>query len=175
MSASNQKLEMLTCGSRLGKSCTFWSQKKSRWKCSMSRRTAQKKDKKEMSNFEKFVTEFNEKADELAKVGATLDEGLMAEIRAKTFQQERERGACSLAVLLRLKQKENWIFVDQKREEMKHQSEWCAQANRYRCVMWRRSSKCMKMPGKCTGSKYLSGKFGKWRKRHLGGHDLERE
>ena len=56
----------------------------------MSRRTAQKKDKKEMSNFEKFVTEGNEKADELAKVGATLDEGLMAEIRAKTVQQERE-------------------------------------------------------------------------------------
>ena len=56
----------------------------------MSRRTAQKKDKKEMSNFEKLVTEGNEKADELAKVGATLDEGLMAEIRAKTVQQERE-------------------------------------------------------------------------------------
>ena len=32
----------------------------------------------------------------------------------------------------------------------------------------------MKMPGKCTGPKYLSNFFGKWRKRHLGGHDLLR-
>ena len=32
----------------------------------------------------------------------------------------------------------------------------------------------MKMPGKCTGPKYLSGFFGKWRERHLGGHDLLR-
>ena len=34
-----------------------------------------KKDKKDMSQFEKFVTEGNEKADELAKEGAMLDEG----------------------------------------------------------------------------------------------------
>ena len=49
-----------------------------------------KKDKKEMSQFEKFVTDGNEKADELAKAGVMLDEGFMAETRAKTVQQERE-------------------------------------------------------------------------------------
>ena len=43
-----------------------------------------------MSHFEKFVREGNEKADELAKAGAMLDEGIMAEARAKTVQQERE-------------------------------------------------------------------------------------
>ena len=32
----------------------------------------------------------------------------------------------------------------------------------------------MKMPGKCTGPKYLSENFGEWGKRHLGGHDLVR-
>ena len=32
----------------------------------------------------------------------------------------------------------------------------------------------MKVPGKCTGPKYLSICFGKWKKRHLGGHDLVR-
>ena len=48
------------------------------------------KDKKEMLQFEKFVTEGNEKADELAKAGAMLDEGFMAQVRAKTVQQERE-------------------------------------------------------------------------------------
>ena len=49
-----------------------------------------KKDKKYMSQFEKFVAEGNEKADELAKAGAILDKGFMAEARAKTVQQERE-------------------------------------------------------------------------------------
>ena len=43
-----------------------------------------------MSQFERFVTEANEKADELAKAGAMLDEGIMAEARAETMQQERE-------------------------------------------------------------------------------------
>ena len=45
-----------------------------------------KKYKKDMSHFEKFVTE---NADELAK-GAMMDDGFVAEARAKTMQQERE-------------------------------------------------------------------------------------
>ena len=48
-----------------------------------------KKDENYMTHFEKFVTEGNEKADELAKAGAMLDEGFMAEVRANTVQQER--------------------------------------------------------------------------------------
>ena len=55
------------------------------------------KDKKEMSCFDKFVKEGNEKANELAQAGAMLDEGFMAAARAKTVQQER-RSACSHAV-----------------------------------------------------------------------------
>ena len=39
--------------------------------------------------------------------------------------------------------------------------------------VWK-SSKYMKVPGKCTGPKCLSSCFGKWKKRHLGGHDLVR-
>ena len=50
-----------------------------------------KKEKTEMSHFEKFVTEGNEKADGLAKGGAALNEGVMAESRAKTVQHEREK------------------------------------------------------------------------------------
>ena len=62
-----------------------------------------KKEKKEMSQFEKCVTEGNEKADELAKAGAMLDEGFMSETRAKKVRQERERrGVCSLAVCSQL-------------------------------------------------------------------------
>ena len=75
---------------------------------------------------------------------------------------------------LRPKSKEKWIFVDQKREETKHRTEWCAEAKKYRCMMCGRSSKYMKIPGKCTGPKYLSEFFGKWRKQHLGGHDMVR-
>ena len=43
-----------------------------------------KKEKKHMSQLEKFVTEGNEKAGELAKEGALLDEGFMAQTRAST-------------------------------------------------------------------------------------------
>ena len=38
-----------------------------------ARRT--KKEKEKMTHFERFVTEGNEKADELAKAGAMMDEG----------------------------------------------------------------------------------------------------
>ena len=55
-----------------------------------------KKDKKEMTQFDKLVTKGNEKADELAKAAAMLDEGFM-ETRAKTVQQER-KSVCSFAV-----------------------------------------------------------------------------
>ena len=49
------------------------------------------KEKKDMSHFEKFVSlKAIEKADELAKAGAMLDEGFMAEATAETMQQERE-------------------------------------------------------------------------------------
>ena len=43
-----------------------------------------------MSHFGKFVTEGNEKADDLAKEGAMLDEGFMPVAGAKAVQQERE-------------------------------------------------------------------------------------
>ena len=75
---------------------------------------------------------------------------------------------------LRPKPKEKWIFVDKKSEETKHRTEWCAEAEKYRCMRCGRGSKYMKMPGKRTGPKYLSENVGKWRKRHLGGHDLVR-
>ena len=47
-----------------------------------------KKDKKERSQFENFLADGDdEKADELAKEGSMLDEGFMAQTRAKTVQQ----------------------------------------------------------------------------------------
>ena len=85
--ASNQELEMPISGSRSGKNCTIWP-KKEIWRWKWTRQTARRKEKKELSRLEKFVTVGNEKADEPAKAGATLDEGFMAEMRAKTVRQE---------------------------------------------------------------------------------------
>ena len=50
------------------------------------------RSKKQLSLFEKFITEGNEKkkTDELAKQGARLDGGDMPQERAITIQQERE-------------------------------------------------------------------------------------
>ena len=49
-----------------------------------------KKDMQKMSLFEKFITEGNEKADELlAKEGARLDGGEKAQETAITIQKER--------------------------------------------------------------------------------------
>ena len=117
------------------------------------------------------------KADELAKVGAMLDEGFMAEMIAETLQQEREevhaalQYAASVHCLVeewkdceepKPKPKEKLIFADLKREEMKHQYEWCSQANKYRCMRCGWSSKYMRIARKrCTGPKYLSHFWGK--------------
>ena len=125
-----------------------------------------KKEKKEVSHCENFVTEGNEKADELSKAGAILDGGFMAEARAETLKKERG-GVCPASFHclveewkeceeLKTKPKEKWTFVDQKMEETKHRTEWCAEASRYRCTRCGKSSKHMKMPGKCAGPKMLS-------------------
>ena len=112
-----------------------------------------------------------------------LDEGSTAEARAATVQQEREEEnaalqyAASLHCLveewkdceeLKPKPKEKWIYVDQKREETKHRTEWCAGANKYRCMRCGRGSKYIKMQGKCTGPKYLSTKMEKMKKGTFG-------
>ena len=129
------------------------------------------------------VTEGNEKADYLAKAGAMLDEGFMAEARAETTQQEREEVYAALqyaASFLCLaeqwkdyeefkpKPKEKWIFVDKKSEETKHRTEWCAEVDRYRCMSCGGGSKYMKMPGKCPGPKLFVKKFGQMGKTTFG-------
>ena len=97
-----------------------------------------KKEKNEMSHFEKFITEDNEKADELAKEEAMLDEGFMAETRSKTVQQEREEVYAALQYAasfhclveewkdceeLKPKSKERWTFLAQaKGRKTKHRS-----------------------------------------------------
>ena len=76
-----------------------------------------------------------------------MDEGIMAETRAKTVQQEREEVHAALQYAARFHRlveewkdceelkpqpKEIWTFVD-KREETKHRTErWRAEANKHR-------------------------------------------
>ena len=56
--------------------------------------------KKEMSQFEKFVAEGNEKADELVKAGAMLDEGFMADSAARERRSARRLAVRSQLSLL---------------------------------------------------------------------------
>ena len=110
-----------------------------------------KKDKQEMSHSEMFVTDGNEKADELAKEGAMLDERFMAQTRAQTVQQREEVYAalqCAASFHwrngeteeLKPQPKERWTFVDKKREETRHRTEWCAAVSKYRCLRCGRGS-----------------------------------
>ena len=105
------------------------------------------------------------------------DEGFMAQVRAKTVQQEREEVYAALQYAasfhclveewkeceeLMPQPSETWIFVDRKSEDTKHRTEWCAVASKYRCMRCGRGSKFMKMQGKCTGPKYLATNLGRW-------------
>ena len=138
---------------------------------------------------ERFVTEGDEKADELAKTGAMMDEGFMAEARAETVKKEREEMYAALQYAasfhclpeewkdceeLKPRPKEKWKVVDKGSEGMKHRTEWCVEADRYRCMRCGRGSKHMWMPGRCIGPKFLSKGLTKWGRRHVGGHDLVR-
>ena len=123
-----------------------------------------------MTQFERFVTEGNEKAHDLAKAGAMLDEGFMAEARGETSKQEREAVYVALQYAaifhflveewkdceeLRPKPKERVNFFYKMSEGMKHRTEWSAEADRYRCMRCGRGSNYIKMPGRCTGPKVL--------------------
>ena len=90
MHASIRLLEMLICKSRFGKNCTVLSHVLLGWKWSMSRHTAHRRIRNICRALRSLSTEGNEKADELTKAGAMLDEEFMAEVRAKTVQQVRE-------------------------------------------------------------------------------------
>ena len=60
------------------------------------------KEKTDMLHLEKFVTEGNEKDDELAKEGALLDEGFMSGARSRDNAAGARRGARSFAVCSQL-------------------------------------------------------------------------
>ena len=156
VSASSQEREMLIYGYKFGKNYMTWKKRGILIEVEHVEAHRTEKEKKDVSHFEKFVTEGNEKADDLAEAGAMLDEGFMAEARAETMQQEREEVCAALQYAasfhclveqrkdceeLKPKPKENWIFVDKKSAETKHRTQWCAEADKYRCMRCGRGSK----------------------------------
>ena len=42
---------------------------------------------------------------------------------------------------LRPKPKEKWVFMEKKSENTRHRTEWCAEADKYRCMRCGRGSK----------------------------------
>ena len=99
------------------------------------------------------TAEGNEKADELAKGGAREEVYAALQYAASFHCFVEEWKDCEK---LRPKPKEKWSFVDKKSEGTKHRTEWCAEADKYRCMRCGRGSKFMKMPGKWTEPKLLS-------------------
>ena len=94
-----------------------------------------KKDKKvagggEMSHFKKSVTDGKENADELAKAGAMLDEGFMAETRAKTVSLQY--AAC---FSLSGREIERLTLKDSSRSHKKNGSSWIRKV-RKRSIEW---------------------------------------
>ena len=94
------------------------------------------------------------KADELAKEGAMLDGGFMAQARGSTILQEREREKkctqpCNMQPVFTVWWKNGKIAKNlsrsQKRSGRKRSIRWCAAANKYRCMRCGRSRKYMKM------------------------------
>ena len=66
---------------------------------------------------------------------------------------------------LKPKPKEQWIFVDQKREETKHRTEWFAETNKCRCMRCGRGNKYLRCQENAQGQKYLSTNLGNGEKR----------
>ena len=95
--ASNQELEMPICGLRSGEELHSLISREILVQVEHVEAHRAEKDKKEMSRFERFVADGNEKTDELAKEGAMKD-GFMAQVRAKTFSAGKRRSVCSITV-----------------------------------------------------------------------------
>ena len=144
------------------------------------------RERQQISLTEKFIIEGNEKADELTKAGARLDEGDVPDSRASTLRQEREEVHAALqyaasfhclveewkdCAKLKPNPKRSGLLWT-KGEAKTHRTEWCAAANIYRCMRCGRISKQMNMPGTCEGPRWLMKdsnlKLTIWGKRHLG-------
>ena len=129
-----------------GKKCIESIKKACWWRSSTSKHTAQGRNIHQKSLFEKFTTEGDEKTDEFATQGATMDGGDVAQVGAFTIQQGREvvHAALQYAATVWWKngefvksldqsQKKRLVSANRKGEIKKHRKEWRAAANKYWC------------------------------------------
>ena len=177
---------MRTCGSKFWEELHLLASREISVEVEHVKAHCTKKDKKEISQFEKFVAEGNEEAEELATTGAMRDEGFMAEATPKTVQQEKERRSVrTLAVRCQLRvgkivksssrsEKENGFSWTRKGEKTKHRTEWCADANKYRCMRCKQKQQVHENARKMHRTKVPVKLLGKSGKQHLGGRDAVR-
>ena len=150
-----------------------------------------KKEKENMSLFEKFVTTRKAMRKQMTwqKEEQCWTKDSLQKVEQKTMQQEREEvygtlhyAASSHCLVeewkyceeLRPKPKEKWVFVEKKSRKTMHRTEWCAEANKNRCMRCGRGSKYVKKLRKMCKTTIPHKKLEKRRRRHLGGHDLVR-
>ena len=120
------------------------------------------KERQRMSLFEKFITEGNEQADELAK----RHEQVQSSRREKCTQ------VCSMqpVFIACWKSKAKWFFRGQ--EWRGNEAPDRVAAGIYRCSRCGRGGKYLKMKGKCTGPKDVAKNLGRWSKQHMRRHDM---
>ena len=85
-SASCQQREMPIYGSKFGKNCIIWQKGHFGRSATCESTSHEKRKERYVAFLRSFITEGNEKADELAKGGALQDTGFMAEARPETMQ-----------------------------------------------------------------------------------------
>ena len=88
--ASSQEREMPICGLIFGKNHIAVPQETERWKLSVSRHTAQRRNRRRSRTLKSLSLKTTRRLMTWQEHGAMLDEGFMAEAGAETMQQERE-------------------------------------------------------------------------------------
>ena len=121
---------MQTCGHNFGKSYMIWQRRGILVEVEHVKAHRTKKEEEKVTQLGMFVTEGNENADELAKSRSNVGRRIHGRSENVALQYAARKDCEELMP----KPKEKWIFVDKKSEETKHRTEWCAEADRYRCM-----------------------------------------
>ena len=141
-----------------------------------------KKEKQDMTLFERFVTEGDERADELAKDGSMTDGAEMAPDQNKHSPATKRGGFtrhCSTQLACAVWWRNRATVRSSNRNLKTSALLWIRMWKaKYRCMRCGRSSKKMQMQGACEGPRWLGKDFKRklrrWSKTHSGEHDVVR-
>ena len=134
-----KKLAMLTCGSKSGKSCTGWSQEVWRWKWNISKRIAQRRTKMRCRVLRSLSMVMRKRISWQRKERRWTKDSWRRQDQKRFSRSEKWYPALQYAASFRClvedwkdceelkpQPKDKWTFVDRKREETRHRTEWCA-------------------------------------------------